>query len=85
MGGEVGGYQPQVTEAAEQFRDLSDRRGKGLGDGRHHQFLAETDLDRLEERDQPSLDQIGERLNLIDRALLVKLGERLHQLVPAGG
>ncbi len=37
---------------------------------------------RFEERGEPSLDQVGDRLELVQRRSAVYLGQDAHQLVP---
>src|SRR6202022_3542586 len=82
---ELGRHQPKVTETAKEFRDLIAGRRESLSDRRYDQLLAEADLDRLEEGNEPARDQGCRRLNLVRRAVGGKLGERLYQFVPAAG
>src|SRR6202022_3465760 len=82
---ELGRHQPEVAEPPEEFRDLLPGRPERLGYRRDHQFLTEADLDRLKEGNGPPLGQVGQRLNLVRRALRVELSQRLYQLVPATG
>src|SRR5437773_10775779 len=64
----------KVAGLAVQLDDLLLRSAVGHRDRGDEQQLAESDFDWLEERREPTLDQAGERLELVRRAGPAHLG-----------
>ena len=75
----------QVAGLAVKLGDLFLGSCVGDPDRGHEQPFAETDLNRLEERREPALDQIRDRLELVRNRGPVHLGQDADQLVPALG
>ena len=80
----VGG-EAEVASLPKGLRDVFLRFAISHRHRRHEQPFAEPDLDGFEERRQPALDQIGDRLDLFHGASPIHLGEDPNQLIAAAG
>jgi len=73
----------EVTGLAVQLDYILLRSGVSARDGGDEQPLAEADFNWFEKRRKPALDEVRDRLELVQRTGPVHLGQNANQLVPA--